>query len=207
MTEPDTTPTPTPNTTPPGPTGPTGGNLDALAAALDAAKTTGGTDATKALLESVGFDTTDDLTKFVQAQREAADAAKTAEEKRAEELAAREAAAEAAQATAKATIDHTTIMAALLRAGVAPDAADKLVPVVQIEGDVTADTATAAVETLRADDTWAPLFGQTAKGAPSGVTPAANKPTHTPASADQADADFERLFPQLAAAESALTTK
>lgn len=150
-------------------------DLTALQAHIDAATQTGGTQATAQLAKTLGFDTTDALTSYITDTRNAAEAAKTEDQKRADQLTAREAAATAREAAAAKLAADNTITAALLTAGVAPPAAARLVPLVTIDGDVTADTATAAVAALKGDATFAPLFtADTATtAAPSGVTGAA----------------------------------
>ncbi len=166
MTEPDANPTPAPT---PGPAP----DLAGLQAAIDAAATKAGTSAANDLAKTLGFDSPDALQTFVTAQREAAEDAKTKDQKRADALAAKEAAAAERERAAAALINRGTVNLALVRAGVAPDAVDKIAPLVTIDGDVTDATADAAVAALKADATFAALFGATPAPAPSGVTGAA----------------------------------
>ena len=144
--------------------------LAALQAQIDAAAKTAGTAAANDLAKTLGFDTPDALQTFVTAQRAAAEAAKTEDQKRADALAASEKAAADRERAAAELINRGTVNLALVRAGVAPDAVDKIAPLVTVNGDVTAETADAAVAALKADDTFAALFGAAKAPAPSGVT-------------------------------------
>lgn len=162
---------PTPTPTPPGATGSTGGDLTALQAAIDAAARDAASKAELAIAQARGFDTVEAFNKHLDERAAADEAAKSDEQKRADKLAAAQAAVEQREAAAAALIQRGVINTALLRAGVNPDQVDKIAPLVQITGDVTDETAQTAVEALKADATFAPLFtGTEPGGPPSGVT-------------------------------------
>lgn len=145
-------------------------DLEGLQRLIDAEKAKGSSEATSALLSTLGFDSIDTLQTFVTSQREAAEAAKTEEQKRADAIAAREAAAVAREQAAAELIRTGVVNLALVRAGVDPANVADAAPLVTLGDDLTDAAADAAVAALKAKPAFASLFGASAKPAPSGVT-------------------------------------
>lgn len=118
-----------------------------------------------------GFDSYDAMRNAAIAKNEADVAAMTeAEKAKAEAEKARAEAAEV-KATAAALIRTATAERALIRAGVAPGAATDAARLLDLpDGELTAETADAAVETLKAKPAFASLFTAVPAGPPSAVT-------------------------------------
>lgn len=166
---------PAPGPTPPAPPAP---DLPALQSALDAAQAQGNTVGTTALLKALGFEKIEDAQSWVTAKRDEEAAALTEVEKREKAAADREAAAEKKDAAAGELINRGVIREALRDAGCPAVNLDDAFKLVDITGDVTAETAKTAAEALKAKPAFASLFS--APGtitAPSGVTPPGG-PTH-----------------------------
>ena len=134
-------------------------DLAALAAQITTERSTAAEEARKTLLADLGFVSVDALSAFVEEQRRAETERMSEAERREQEAEAAKAAAAAAIAAAKATTDANTITAALMRAGVAPDVVTAARPLVVIEGDVTDQTADAAIVALKANPAFASIFG------------------------------------------------
>lgn len=126
-------------------TGTDGGRVDT--AALAAATAQGKSAAADEIAELLGM-TPAEAKKLIDEKTAADKAAMSEVERKQAEADEKLAAAAKAKAEAEQTRDSATITAALAAAGVT-NAPDQLVPLVQISGDVTAETAAAAVEELK----------------------------------------------------------
>lgn len=177
-------PEPTPPTPPPAPAPAPAPDLTALQAAIDQAKTGGATEATTSLLKALGFDKLEDAQAWVTAKRADETAQLTEVERREREAEERERAAQAREAEAATLINRGVIRNALQAAGVDAANLDDAEGLVQIAGDVTAQSATTAIEALKAKPAFASLFTATPTPTPPpGPTPP-TPPTPTPTDAE-----------------------
>jgi hypothetical protein len=150
--------------------------------AISAAKGEGSSAAIAELTKKLGFDKPADLEAFVKAQRDAADKAKTDEQKRIEAIEARERDAADREAKAAERERVTLVKGALLLAGAPKDGVDDLTKLVDLAVDDADEAkATAAVEAVKAKfpALFAPLDPKTPP-APSGV-PGGGPPKPPPA--------------------------
>lgn len=148
-------------------------DLTALQAELDKAKNAGSTEALETALKALGFDKIEDAQTWVTAKREEETAQLTELEKR--EKAANDAAAAAAQREADAAklIERGVIREALRDAGCPADNLADAEKLIDVTGDVTADSAKTAAEALKAKPAFASLFTVIDPGKPP---PAPNMP-------------------------------
>lgn len=171
---PQPAPTPDPNTP----------DLSALQHALDAAKTTGTTEALQPLMSAVGVTTPQALQEWITAAHAAQQAQLSDQQRREQELAQREAAAAAAAETAATTIRNSRVLARLLLDGAPATNAQDLTPLVTLPaGDVTDEQIVAAVAATK--EKFPGLFTPAAPAptppAPSSRAPQAPNPTPAPA--------------------------
>jgi hypothetical protein len=145
-------------------------DLDGLQRLIDAEKAKGSSEATSALLSTLGFDTLDALQSYVTDRKAADEAAMSEVERREAAAAAAEAAAQARAAEAAQLIRTGVVNLALVRAGVDPANVALAAPLVTLGDDLTDAAADAAVASLKTNPALASLFGAVAKPAPSGVT-------------------------------------
>lgn len=134
-------------------------------------------DAYTSALAKLGTTDLDAAAKAVKAHNDKVEADKSELQKAHDARAAAEAAAEAATNQAKTVTDQRVIERALIAAGVSVVGAVKVIPLVTVEGDVTPETAKAAVEATRTE--FPGLFTPTPQpdeGTPSWGTNAGQKP-------------------------------
>lgn len=177
--DPPTPPAAPPAALPPAPATP---DLAALQAELDRARTAGTSEATSTLLKQLGFDKLEDAAEFVQAKREADTAQLSEVEKREKAAADALAAAQAREGDAKRLIERGIVRNALQTAGVAVENLDDVEGSVRIEGEITAETAKAAVDAMKAKPVFVSYFTAAATPAPppSGHTPGTPPPAGQP---------------------------
>jgi hypothetical protein len=136
----------------------------------------------KALLEELGFDKFDDLKTLVSTHKEAQRAAMTEAERLKAEAADAKAAADA-ERTALASERHTLNVERALQAAGAQGDISRLVRLVDVEVGSDAAAVQAAVESIKADATFAALFrpatAPLASSEPTGGG-APSRPTHSP---------------------------
>jgi hypothetical protein len=209
---PQNPPAPAPAAPAPQPTPPAAPDLGALQAAIDQAKNAGSSEAQNTLLKALGFDKLEDAQTFVKTARDAHTAQLSEVERREQAAATALAAAQSAEAEAKKLIERGVVRNALQAAGVSPENLDDAEGNVHVTSDITAETAKAAVEAMKAKPVFSSFFaGQAAPppptpfgAAPSGVTAPQPPPGgQPPASLLQQGAEIARQrYPQPANANA-----